>query len=225
MHILVVEDEERLANLIKRALEKERHVVEVASNGEDGFDLAASGTFDAVILDVMLPKKNGLDVCRNLRQMEVSTPILMLTAKDSVSDRVAGLDCGADDYLTKPFAIEELLARLRALFRRQPQFQEVDKLEVADLVLDTVRGEVYRAGKPIDLTPKEFALLEYLMRHPNQVLSRERIIENVWGYDSDASLNVVDIYVHFLRRKVDKGFPTQLIRSVRGMGYKIQGQG
>ncbi len=222
MHILVVEDEEKLARLIKRTLEQENHVVEMAHDGETGFDLAASGSFDIIILDVMLPGRNGFDICRSLRAMGVRTPVLMLTARDAVSDKVQGLDAGADDYLTKPFALEELLARVRALSRRAPVYTEADRLQVADLVLDRRTREVRRGDKVIELTAKEFALLEYLMRHPNQALSRDMIIEHVWGYDSDAQPNAVDIYIHFLRRKIDHGHPKPLIRSVRGVGYKLQ---
>lgn len=222
MHILVVEDEVKLAKLIQRVLEQERHVVEVAHDGETGLDLAASGSFDIIVLDVMLPKRNGFDICRALREMGVATPVLMLTARDTVADKVQGLDVGADDYLTKPFAIEEFLARLRALSRRTQTYTETDRLQVGDLVLDRKTREVRRGDRQIDLTAKEFALLEYLMRHPNQALSRDRIIEHVWGYDSDAQPNAVDIYVHFLRRKIDHGHERPLIRSVRGVGYKIQ---
>lgn len=222
MHILVVEDEAKLARLIQRILEQERHVVEVAHDGEAGLDLAATGSFDLIVLDIMLPKKDGVAVCRELRRMGVKTPVLMLTARDAVTDRVQGLDAGADDYLTKPFAVEELLARLRALSRRQPGYEPTERLQVGDLVLDRTTQEVRRGDTPIELTAKEFALLEFLMRHPNQVLSRDRIIEQVWGYESDAPANAVDIYIHFLRRKIDHGFPRPLIHSVRGVGYKIQ---
>ncbi len=222
MHILVVEDEEKLARLIQRVLQQENHVVELASDGEEGLDLALAGEFDLIILDVMLPRRSGVSVCQELRRRGIKTPILMLTARDAVSDKVAGLDAGADDYLTKPFAFEELLARIRALSRRPPSFAPHDRLEVGDLVLDLATREVRRGDRIVELTAKEFALLEFLMRHPNQVLSRDRIIENVWGYDSDAPPNVVDIYIHFLRRKIDQGFPKQMIRSVRGVGYKLQ---
>lgn len=222
MHILVVEDEDKLARLIQRVLQQEQHMVELAHDGEDGLDLAATGSFDLIILDVMLPKRSGTSVCKELRRMGVKTPVLMLTARDAVTDKVEGLDAGADDYLTKPFAFEELLARLRALSRRPPAFEESDRLQVADLTLDRATREVRRGDTAIELTAKEFALLEFLMRHPNQVLSRDRIIEKVWGYESDAPPNVVDIYIHFLRRKIDHGFPKPLIRSVRGVGYKLQ---
>ncbi len=184
--------------------------------------MAASGSFDLVVLDIMLPKKDGIEVCKTMRELGVKTPVLMLTAKDTVTDKVRGLDAGADDYLTKPFALEELHARLRALARRSPEFEPVETLQVGDLVMNRTSREVMRGNKPIELTAKEFALLEFLMRHPNQVLSRDRIIENVWGYESDAPPNVVDIYIHFLRRKIDHGHSKALIQSVRGLGYKIQ---
>lgn len=223
MHILVAEDEERLAGLIRRALEQENHVVEVAHEGEHALDLGLSGSFDMIILDIMMPGKDGIAVCRELRDAGLKTPILMLTARDAVSDRVRGLDSGADDYLIKPFAFEELLARVRALSRRgEREYMPADRLQVGDLVLDRTTREVTRAGRTIGLTPKEFALLEFLMRHPNQVLSRDSIIEHVWGYESDALGTNVDIYIHFLRRKIDRGFQRQMIRSVRGLGYKIE---
>lgn len=222
MHILVVEDEVKLARLIARALTEERHVVEVAHDGETGFDLASSGTFDLVILDVMLPRKDGFRVCRELRQAGVKTPILMLTARDAVTDRVQGLDSGADDYLVKPFALEELLARVRALGRRPPLPESPERLQVGDLVLDLGRREVRRGDQVIELTAKEFALLEFLMRNAGLVLSRDRILENVWGFDSEATPGSVDIYVHFLRRKLDRPGEKSLIKSVRGVGYKIE---
>ncbi len=220
MHLLVVEDEPRLAQLVKRALEQERHVVDLAYDGEDGLFQAVNGSFDAIVLDILLPKMNGLEVCRQLRASQVRTPVLMLTARAEVDQRVEGLDAGADDYLTKPFAMRELLARVRALGRRQPSLGDAS-LRVGDLVLDPLRHQAGRGGKAIDLTPKEFALLEYLMRHPDQVLSRDQILENVWGYDFSTLTNVVDIYVHYLRNKVEKGHRKKLIKTVRGLGYKI----
>ncbi len=224
MHILVAEDEVKLAGLIRRVLEQERHVVELAYDGEHALDLGLSGSFDIIILDIMMPRKDGIAVCRALREAGVKTPVLMLTARDAVPDRVRGLDSGADDYLTKPFAFEELLARIRALSRRGDRdFEPADRLQVADLVLDRKTHEVTRGGRTINLTPKEFALLEFLMRNAGQVLNRDRIIEHVWGYESDALGTNVDIYIHFLRRKIDKGFDRALIHSVRGLGYKIQG--
>ena len=220
MKILVVEDEHRLADLLRRALEHERHNVELAYDGDDGLQRAQSATFDLVVLDVMLPKLDGFEVCRRLREEEIRTPVLMLTARDAVSDRVEGLDAGADDYLTKPFAVAELLARVRALGRRGPQAAS-ETLQVSDLTLDPGRHVVRRAEKHVDLTRTEFALLEYLMRHPGQVLTRQQIMDHVWGYYYETMTNVVDIYVHYLRNKIERGFGGKLIRTVRGVGYSI----
>ncbi|MEO6888806.1 MAG: response regulator transcription factor [Ktedonobacteraceae bacterium] len=222
MHILVVEDEQRLAFLLRRVLLEERHTVDLAHDGPGGLDLALSGTYDAVILDVMLPGMDGLEICRQIRAERLMTPVLMLTARGSIEDRVTGLNVGADDYLPKPFAMEELLARINALLRRRDRhFDETPQLTVGDLMLDLVRHEARRAGHVIELTAKEFALLEYLMRHPGQVLTRTQIIDAVWRYDLEALSNVVDIYIHYLRDKVDQGFPHPLIKTVRGVGYKI----
>ena len=223
MHILVVEDEQRLASLLRRVLTEERHTVDVAHEGDAGFDLAASGTYDLVILDVMLPGMDGIAICREMREAGVQSPVLMLTARGSVEDRVAGLNVGADDYLVKPFAMEELLARVNALLRRRDrEIETAPELRVGDLVLDLVRHEVRRGDRIIELTAKEFALLEYLMRHPRQVLTRTQITDHVWRYDLDALSNVVDTYIHYLRDKVDRGFARKLIKTVRGVGYKIE---
>jgi DNA-binding response OmpR family regulator len=220
MHLLLVEDDVRLAKLMKRVLAEEGHVVDAANDGATGLDLAVGGEFDAIILDVMLPKIDGFEVCRRLRKSDVDTPVLMLTARDAVDDRVRGLDAGADDYVAKPFAFSELLARLRALGRRRaPLGAEV--LSVADLVLDESSHVVRRGGSEIDLTQKEFALLDYLMRHPGHVLTRSQILDNVWGYEFASMTNVVDIYIHYLRRKIGKGGTAKLIHTVRGVGYKI----
>jgi DNA-binding response OmpR family regulator len=222
MHILVVEDEERLAALVRRVLVEERHAVDVAHDGDTGLDLADSDTYDLVILDVMLPGIDGFEVCRQMRADGVETPVLMLTARGAVEDRVAGLNVGADDYLVKPFALEELLARVNALLRRRKGSLETStELRAKDLTLDLVRHEVRRGNRIIELTAKEFALLEYLMRHPGQVLSRTQITDHVWRYDIDALSNVVDTYIHYVRDKVDKGHSTALIKTVRGVGYKI----
>ncbi len=224
MHILVVEDEERLAGLLRRILTGERHTVDLAYEGISGRDLALSGDYDAVILDVMLPDIDGMEICRQMRVEQVTTPVLMLTARGAVEDRVSGLNAGADDYLVKPFVVKELVARVNALLRRRDRHFEMNsQLSVADLTLDLVSHEARRAGRLIELTAKEYALLEYLMRHPNQVLTRDQIISSVWGYDTEALSNVVDIYIHFLRDKVDRGFSHSLIKTVRGMGYKIVG--
>jgi DNA-binding response OmpR family regulator len=223
MHILVVEDEKRLTALLRRVLSEERHVVDVANDGLAGHDLATSGTYDLVILDLMLPGMDGVEICRQMRQVGVETPVLMLTARGAVEDRVAGLKTGADDYLVKPFAMEELLARVEALLRRRAKGLEAgQQLQVADLTLDLVRHEAKRGDRVIELTAKEFALLEYLMRNAGQVLSRTQIIDHVWRYDLDALSNVVDIYIHYLRDKVDRNHQRPLIKTVRGVGYKIE---
>lgn len=222
MHILVVEDEERLAALVRRVLVEERHAVDVAHDGDTGLDLADSDTYDLVILDVMLPGMDGFEVCRQMREDGVETPVLMLTARGAIEDRVAGLNVGADDYLVKPFALEELLARVNALLRRRKGSLETStELRAKDLTLDLVRHEVRRGNRIIELTAKEFALLEYLMRHPGQVLTRTQITDHVWRYDIDALSNVVDTYIHYVRDKVDRGHSTPLIKTVRGVGYKI----
>ena len=224
MHILVVEDEQRLAFLLRRVLLEERHTVDLAHDGHAGLDLALSGTYDAVILDVMLPGLDGLEVCRQMRAEQIMSPVLMLTARGAIEDRVTGLNVGADDYLVKPFAMEELLARINALLRRRERrFDELPLLRVDDLTLDLVRHEARRGGHVIELTAKEFALLEYLMRHPGLVLTRTQITDAVWRYDLEALSNVVDIYIHYLRDKIDHDFSRPLIKTVRGVGYKIEG--
>ena len=224
MHILIVEDEQRLGYLLRRVLLEERHTVDLAHEGHTGLNLALSDTYDVVILDVMLPSIDGLEICRQMRTEHVMSPVLMLTARGAVEDRVTGLNVGADDYLTKPFAMEELLARINALLRRRDRrFDETSQLTVADLILDLLRHEAQRAGRAIELTAKEFALLEYLMRHPGQALTRTQIIDAVWRYDLEALSNVVDIYIHYLREKIDQGFSHPLIKTVRGVGYKIEG--
>ena len=223
MHILVVEDEQRLAYLLRRVLLEERHTVDVAYDGPGGLDLALSDSYDAVTLDLMLPDIDGIEICRQMRAEHIMTPVLMLTARGSVEDRVTGLNVGADDYLTKPFAMEEFLARVNALLRRRDRrFDETPQLAVSDLTLDLVRHEAKRAGRVIELTAKEFALLEYLMRHPGQALTRTQIVDAVWRYDMEALSNVVDIYIHYLRDKLDQGFARPLIKTVRGVGYKIE---
>ncbi len=223
MHILIVEDEKRIAYLLRRVLLEERHTVDLAYDGNEGLDLALSDTYDAVILDIMLPGIDGIEVCRQMRGENIMTPALMLTARGAVEDRVTGLNVGADDYLTKPFAMEEFLARVNALLRRRDRrFDETLQLNVSDLTLDLVRHEARRDGRIIELTAKEFALLEYLMRHAGRVLSRTQIVDAVWRYDLDALSNVVDIYIHYLRDKIDQGFARPLIKTVRGVGYKIE---
>ncbi len=222
MHILVVEDEHRLADRLRRALLEDRHTVDLTDDGRKALDLAASGTYDVVILDLMIPGLDGLDVCRSLRDEGVDTPVLMLTACGTVNDRVAGLTAGADDYLVKPFAMLELRARVTALLRRRGRpFDSSPELQVGDLTLDLTRHVARRDGRTIELTAKEFALLELLMRHPGQVLTRTQITNHVWGYDLEALSNVVEIYIHYLRDKLDRGYARSLIKTVRGVGYVI----
>jgi DNA-binding response OmpR family regulator len=223
LHLLVVEDEKKLANLLRRVLLEERHTVDIANDGDMGFELAGSDTYDLVILDLMLPGMDGIEILTEMREAGVETPVLMLTARGSIEDRVTGLRSGADDYLVKPFAMAELLARVEALLRRRNHgFDSSQQLEVGELQLDLVRHEVRRAGRIIELTAKEFALLEYLMRNAGQVLSRTQITDHVWRYDLDALSNVVDTYIHYLRDKVDRGFGRALIKTVRGVGYKVE---
>ena len=220
MRVLVIEDERKIADFIRKGLTEHGHAVDVAYDGEEALDWPAVADFDVIVLDVMLPVRDGIEVCRALRRRGVGAPILMLTAKDAVEDRVLGLDSGADDYLVKPFAFAELLARLRALTRRQPAILG-SLLQVNDLVLDTATRKVSRAGTDMELTTKEYAILEYLMRHPNQVLTRTMIAEHVWNYDFDNASNVIDVHIRNLRRKIDDLFPDQLIQTVRGAGYRI----
>ncbi len=222
MHILIVEDEQRLARLVARVLGEERHVVDIANDGDTGMDLALRGTYDLLILDLMLPGRSGLDICKQVRAHKLQPAILMLTARGSIEDRVAGLRIGADDYLVKPFAMEELVARVDALLRRGRAITDTQRLQVGDLTLDLLRREAQRDGRIIELTAKEFALLEYLMRHPGQVLTRTQIIDHVWRYDSDALSNVVDIYIHYLRDKIDRASARPMIKTMRGVGYRIE---
>ncbi len=221
MYILVVEDERRLAQVVRRVLEEEGHTVDTAFDGEEGLAMALEGSHDVIVLDIMLPEINGIEVCRSLRRNRVDTPILLLTALDSVDDRVRGLDAGADDYLPKPFAFQELLARLRALGRRKVQAREPSEMKSGDLVLDMRRRRAERAGKTIELSPKEFSLLEFLMRNEGRVVTRTQILDHLWGYDYATDSNLVDVYVAYLRRKVDRGHGRRLIRTVRGMGYAL----
>jgi len=220
MRVLVVEDERRIADFVCRGLSEQGYAVDVAYDGDEALHWPDVAEFDVVILDVMLPVRDGIEVCRTLRERGLRTPILMLTARDAVEDRVRGLDSGADDYLVKPFAFAELLARLRALTRREPVALGT-VLRVSDLILDTTTREASRQGMSLELTSKEYALLEYLMRHPNQVLTRTMIAEHVWNYDFDNATNVIDVHIRNLRRKIDDPFPTKLIQTVRGAGYRI----
>ena len=224
MHLLVVEDDRSLADLLRRGLTQERHVVDVSHDGAEGLERAESEAYDALILDLMLPGIDGLEIARLLRADRNPVPILMLTARDGLHDRLKGFDAGADDYLSKPFAFEELRARLRAITRRAGTRTpaEDDRLIVGDLVLDLRAHEATRAGRTLDLSPKEFALLEYLMRHPGQVMSRTLILERVWDYGFDSFANVVDATIRRLRKEVDEDFAQPLIHTVRGVGYKIK---
>jgi heavy metal response regulator len=221
MRILIVEDEKKVAGFIKKGLEEETYAVDVAYDGEEGFHLAAMNQYDMIILDLMLPKMDGLEVLTRLRDKKVSTPILLLTAKDAVDDKVTGLNKGADDYLTKPFAFSELLARLRSLLRRGQAETQTD-LKVGDLILDMVSHKVSREGEEIELTGKEYSLLEYFMRNEGKVLTRTMIAEHVWDYNFDTFTNVIDVYVNHLRKKIDKKYPAKLLHTLRGVGYVMR---
>lgn len=222
MRILIIEDVNKIATSIKKGLEQELYAVDVALDGEEGFDLATTEDYDLILLDLMLPKMDGMEICRGLRAEKVETPILMLTAKGQLGDKVQGLNTGADDYLVKPFAFEELLARVKALIRR-PKRNVGTVLTFSDLSLNTLTYEVFRGQKRINLSKKEFALLEFLLRHPGKILSKDQIISHVWDYDADILPNTVEVYIGYLRRKVDKPFASHppLIQTVRGFGYKI----
>lgn len=222
MRILVVEDEHRIANSIKKGLEQEKYAVDVAYTGTDGFDLASTEEYDLILLDLLLPGMDGIAICKELRAKAIHTPILMLTAKGQIQEKVEGLDSGADDYLTKPFSFEELVARIRALIRR-PKHALSETLHVGDLELNTVTYAVRRDGKEINVSNKEFALLEYLMRHPKTVVTKEQIISHVWDYESDILPNTVEVYIRNLRNKIDHPFDTKpaLIQTARGFGYKL----
>jgi DNA-binding response OmpR family regulator len=223
VRILVVEDERRITAFIKQGLEEENYAVDVAYDGIEALDWASAVNYDLILLDVLLPHKDGVEVCRELRAQGSGVPILMLTARDAVEDRVRGLDSGADDYLVKPFAFQELLARIRALLRRRSE-TKTTRLQVGDLILDTLTHRASRRGHVIELSAREYALLEFLMRHPNQVLSRTQIVDHVWSYDFYTASNVVDVYIGYLRRKIDDGCEAKLIQTVRGAGYKIEAE-
>jgi DNA-binding response OmpR family regulator len=221
MRLLLIEDNRRLSAALKASLMDAGYAVDAAGDGADGESSAQATTYDAIILDILLPVKDGLAVCRSLRAAGLTTPILMLTARDTVDDRVRGLDSGADDYLVKPFALNELLARLRALLRREAP-RKCGILAVGDLRLDPATHLVERAGQPIELTARQFALLEYFMRHPNQLLTREVIESHLWSYDYEGTSNVVDVYVRRLRRQIDEPFAAPLLETVRGVGYRLR---
>jgi DNA-binding response OmpR family regulator len=220
MRILLVEDNRRLNTSLRMSLMDDGYAVDPAYDGLEGEELAEMYSYDAIILDLMLPKKDGLEVCRELRDRRVKTPIIMLTARDTLDNRVQGLDSGADDYLVKPFALEELRARLRALLRRDSS-DKSGLLKVADLTLDPATHFVERAGQTVDLTAKEFALLEYFMRNPNRLITRDMAISHIWSYDFLATSNVVDVYVRRLRRKIDEPFELKLFETIRGAGYRL----
>jgi heavy metal response regulator len=220
MRLLVVEDERQIASFLERGLKEEGYAVDVVYNGNDALDWAVAVEYDGIVLDVLLPGRDGFSVCRELRARGATTPVLMLTARDAVDDRVNGLDSGADDYLVKPFAFKELLARLRAVTRRQSDSRTTE-LHLADLVLNTLTHSAQRGERRIELTTKEYNLLEFLMRNPNRVLSRTQIAEHVWNLDFVAESNVVDVYIRYLRRKIDDDTGLRLIKTVRGSGYLI----
>jgi DNA-binding response OmpR family regulator len=220
MRILLIEDNRRLHASLRRSLEEDGYAVDSCYDGEDGEAFALSAPYDLIILDVMLPRKDGYQVCADLRSQKVRTPILMLTARDAIEDRVEGLDRGADDYLVKPFAMQELRARLRALLRRDLP-EKTASLQIGDLTLDPGNHRVERAGREIQLTNREFALLEYLMRNPNWLVTREMIESHVWNYDFIPGSNVIDVYIRRLRRKIDEPFEVKLLETVRGAGYRL----
>jgi DNA-binding response OmpR family regulator len=222
MRVLIIEDEHKIAGALKKALEQESYAVDVSYDGDDGYAMATTEPYDVAIIDRMIPGEyDGLAIVKAMREAKIHTPVLLLTAMSSVRDRTSGLDSGADDYLVKPFALEELLARVRALLRR-PVEQQASVLTVGDLTLDTINYSVKRAGDEINLTSKEFALLEYLMRNPGRPISKDVIISHVWDYDSDILPNTVEVYIKYLRTKIDVPYKTQLLHTIRGFGYKLE---
>jgi len=221
MRILVVDDDRRLCAVVKRGLLEETYSVDLAYDGEEGEYLAEVNPYDLIILDIMMPVKDGIEVCHELRAKKINTPILMLTARDTVEDRVKGLDTGADDYLVKPFAFSELLARVRALLRREG-ISKSPEFRVKDLVLNTLTRQVWRGKRPVELTTKEYVILEYFMRHPNAVITRTMLEEHAWDYNFDSLSNLVDVYIRRLRRKIDNEGDDSLIQTVRGAGYRLR---
>jgi len=221
MKILLVEDEKKVASFIKRGLEEEHFTVDVAYDGESGEFMALTSEYDLIILDILLPKKNGFEVLKSLRANGIQTPILILTAKGSIDDKVEDLNSGADDYLTKPFAFAELIARIRSLLRRTSS-EKSNIIKVADLELDTIKHIAKRGEKIIELTAREYSLLEYFMRNKGRVLTRTMIAEHIWDYHFDTGSNIIDVYVRRLRKKIDEGFPKKLIHTIRGVGYIIK---
>ena len=221
MRILVVEDEKKVSGFIKKGLQEEGYAVDVAFDGKTGLQMAMDRIHDLIVLDIHLPGMDGLSLLHRLRTAKVSTPVLLLTVRANIEDKVLGLDSGADDYLTKPFAFQELVARIRALLRRQTE-AELPVLRFADLILDPARRVVLRGGKKIDLTAKEYALLDYFIRNPGRVLTRTMIVEHVWDYNFDSMTNIIDVYVNYLRRKIDSDREHKLIHTVRGVGYVLK---
>jgi len=221
MRVLIVEDEKRTASFLRKALQAERYVVDALHDGNDALAACARTPFDVVVLDVMLPGRDGLSVVRQMRARGIKTPVLLVTARSALSEKVEGLDAGADDYLPKPFALDELLARVRALSRRNVESHGL-LLQVGDLTLDTLTREVRRGGRPIDLAPREYLLLDFLMRSTGRISSRMSIVEKVWDYDFDPGTNLVDVYIMRLREKIDAGFEPKLLHTVRGLGYTLK---
>ena len=221
MKLLVIEDEKKIANLLQRGFREQGYEVDISANGEEGLERASSNPYDAIIIDVMLPGRDGLSVLRALRERKVTTPVMIVTARGDVSERVEGLNLGADDYIAKPFSMDEVIARIRALIRRVTG-ETISLYKVGDLTMNLVKREVMRGTRRIDLTSREFRLLEHLMRAPSQVVTRTQIIERVWEYHFDPGTNLVDVYIQRLRRKVDDGEETKLIQTVRGVGYCIE---
>lgn len=222
MRILIVEDDKKIASFVMKGLKQAGCVVDVAHDGDTGLDLATTETYDAAVLDVMLPKRDGLSVLENMRKQNVKTPVIILSAKRSVDDRIKGLQAGGDDYLTKPFSFSELLARIQALVRRANRTSESTMLQLADLKMDLVKHHVERGGKTIELHNREWSLLELFMRHPGRMMSKTMILENVWDYDFDPQTNVVDVLVCRLRNKIDKNYAKKLLHTTRGMGYVLK---
>ena len=222
MRILLVEDNRRLSESLRMTLEEDGYAVDTAYDGLDGEEMGLISSYDIIILDIMLPGKDGMEVCHELRDRRIRTPILMLTARDALDDRVRGLDSGADDYLVKPFEVDELRARIRALLRRESSSSKSGTLQVADLVLDPATHTVRRGNQPIELTAKEFSLLEYLMRHPNHLVTREMAEEHLWSYDHVIASNVVDVYIRRLRSKIDDPCEVKLLETMRGAGYRLR---
>ena len=221
MRILVIEDENSLLNIISKRLKTEGYSVDMATDGEDGQHYALMTTYDCIVLDLMLPKIDGITLLRNLRSQKIATPVLILTAKDSIEDKVSGLDVGADDYLVKPFSLEELLARIRALLRRTSDVKENILIE-DDLVIDTLKHSVSRGGVEIEMTSKEYAILEFMMRNKGHVLNRNQIVEHAWNFNFDCDSNIINVYIRYLRNKIDDGFENKLLHTVRGSGYVLK---